>query len=85
MIDIGRKKDLEMLMSVINNEHESIERRRKAYRMFQSIKSKMGDKTILDLRLKLIAANMNNDADQVEKISMRIQDYENHKHLMRKY
>lgn len=85
MIDLGRKKDLEMLMTVVNNESEPLFRRRRAYRMVQSIRSKMSDPVILRLRLRLIAASQNDNHVEIEKIGERIEEYEKRNHLMRKF
>ena len=85
MIDIGRKNDMQMLMRFVNDPNEPLFRRRKAFRTMQSIKHKMSDTTVQKLRLRLIAANMNNDSHEVEKISMRLQDYERKHHTLRKY
>ena len=84
MIDIGRKRDMELLMSVVNDEAEPLLRRRHAYRTAQSIRRKMADGYVLRLRLRLIAAIIANDIPQIHKLSERIEDYERHNHLNRK-
>ncbi len=85
MIYIGRKQDMQTLMLFVNNEQESLARRRKAYRTMQSIKRKMSDQHILRLRLRLIAATIADDVHEIGKISGRIEDYERRYHLNRKY
>lgn len=85
MIDIGRKLDMQLLMTVVNDELEPLFRRKHAYRTMQSIKSKMSDQHITHERLRLIAANIAEDVEEVTKISERIQAYERRNHLMRKF
>lgn len=85
MIDLGRKKDMEMLMTVVNDVTQPLILRRRAFRRMQSIKAKLSDKTILRLRLRLIAATIYNDIPNMLKISERLQEYEVRNHLMRKF
>jgi hypothetical protein len=75
---------MEMLMTFVNNEQEHPIRRRRAYRTMQSIRRKMNDKTILRLRLRLIAASIVSDHKEAEKIGERIEDYERHHYINRK-
>lgn len=85
MIDIGRQKDLEMLMLFVNDERQHIMQRRRAYRTMANIKHKMKDPYILKLRLMLIAANIRNDSNEVEKISDRLNMYERKYYINRKF
>lgn len=85
MIDLGRKKDMEILMLMVNDQGSHITKRRQAYRTMQSIKRKMNDPTITKLRLRLIAASLNNDVDESDKLSERIQDYERKHYIARKF
>jgi len=85
MIDGGRKLDMQMLMAVVNDVQEPLFRRRHAYRTMQSIKSKMHDRVIVQLRLRLIAATSAGDIAETEKIGERINDYERRNHVNRKF
>ncbi len=85
MIDLGRKRDLEVLMIAVNDPSEPMMRRRHAYRTMSSIRRKMRDTRILKMRLRLIAATMNNDLTQVNKISERLNDYERKHHTNRSF
>ncbi len=85
MIDLGRKRDMQILMMAVNDETETLSRRRLAYRTCMTIKHKMNDKHITTLRLRLIAASQNQDKPEVEKISARLNDYERRHHLNRKF
>lgn len=85
MIDLGRKQDMQALMLVVNDNYEPLSRRRHAYRTMQSIKRKMSDSHITRLRLRLIAATIDNNIPEVEKIGGRIEDYERHNYINRKF
>lgn len=85
MIDLGRKRDMQILMAAVNDEAEPIMRRRRAYRTFMSIRRKMNDTNVTKLRLRLIAAASNSDKLEVEKISDRLNDYERKHHINRKF
>lgn len=85
MIDLGRKKDLEMLMLFVNDERQNVMQRRRAFRTMENIKRKMNDPFILKQRLRLIAANIAADSKEVEKIGDRLQEYEKRYYINRKF
>lgn len=75
-MDNSRDHDLADLNRRMNDPTKPMWVRQKAWRTFNKILSQVSDRTLVELRHRLIRANIANDVDAAERIELQIKDYQ---------
>lgn len=74
-MDNSRDEDLKALHTRFHDKSKSLRVRNLAYRTFQSIQAQVKDRTLVELRHRLIKAHRANDVIEVEKIESQIDEH----------
>lgn len=74
-MDGTREDDLRKLHKDFKNPLLPMSTRRKAYRTFCNVLQQINDRTLTELRLRLVRAHQANDSDAAECITAQIDEY----------